>query len=364
MKVFMTTDTVGGVWTYSLELSRALAPHGVQIVLAAKGIPSREQLAAAKSVPNLTVTVGNFALEWMNNPWQDVAAAGKWLLRLAERARPDIIHLNDYCHAALPWDAPVLVVGHSCVLSWISAVHGVEDDRGWKRYRNEVRRGLQAADVAIAPTAHMLSALEYFYVPLPEKRVIANGCDPSRYQIRAKRPLVFSAGRFWDEAKNIATLAAAAPQLEWPVVVAGLQHPDGPKMETDVVNWLGTLVPEEMAIVYSVASIYALPALYEPFGLTILEAALSGCALVLGDIPSLREVWEDAALYVPPRDVRALTRAINGLIHDPDRRELLAMRAYSRGRRFTAERMASAYFQQYRSLMAAPQHAPLAQGKP
>ncbi len=32
-----------------------------------------------------------------------------------------------------------------------------------------------------------------------------------------------------------------------------------------------------------------LPARYEPFGLSVLEAALSGCALVLGDIPSLRE---------------------------------------------------------------------------
>ena len=35
-----------------------------------------------------------------------------------------------------------------------------------------------------------------------------------------------------------------------------------------------------------------LPARYEPFGLSILEAALSGCALVLGDLPSLRELWD------------------------------------------------------------------------
>ena len=47
------------------------------------------------------------------------------------------------------------------------------------------------------------------------------------------------------------------------------------------------------------AAIYALPARYEPFGLSILEAALSGCALVIGDIPSLREIWADAALFVP-----------------------------------------------------------------
>jgi glycogen(starch) synthase len=52
-----------------------------------------------------------------------------------------------------------------------------------------------------------------------------------------------------------------------------------------------------------------LPARYEPFGLSVLEAALSGCALVLGDIASLREVWGGAACYVRPGDSRAAPRA-------------------------------------------------------
>jgi glycogen synthase len=56
---------------------------------------------------------------------------------------------------------------------------------------------------------------------------------------------------------------------------------------------------------YARASIYALPARYEPFGLSALEAALSGCALILGDIPSLREVWLEAAPYVSPDDESA-----------------------------------------------------------
>ena len=67
----------------------------------------------------------------------------------------------------------------------------------------------------------------------------------------------------------------------------------------------GRLTPPQMARVVSRApSIYALPARYEPFGLSVLEAALSGCALVLGDIPSLREIWDGAALFVDPDDAR------------------------------------------------------------
>ena len=58
------------------------------------------------------------------------------------------------------------------------------------------------------------------------------------------------------------------------------------------------------------AAIYALPARYEPFGLTALEAGLSGCALVLGDIPSLREVWGETACFVPPDDRDAVIEVL------------------------------------------------------
>ena len=58
------------------------------------------------------------------------------------------------------------------------------------------------------------------------------------------------------------------------------------------------------------AAIYALPAHYEPFGLSILEAAMSGCALVLGDIPSLREIWGDAAVFVHPDNRDAVARCL------------------------------------------------------
>jgi glycosyltransferase involved in cell wall biosynthesis len=77
---------------------------------------------------------------------------------------------------------------------------------------------------------------------------------------------------------------------------------------------LGFLSREEIAHWLSVASIYCAPARYEPFGLSILEAALSGCALVLGDIPSLREIWEGAAVFVDPTDAHAITGAIQQLI--------------------------------------------------
>ena len=62
------------------------------------------------------------------------------------------------------------------------------------------------------------------------------------------------------------------------------------------------------------ATIFALPARYEPFGLSALEAGLAGCALVLGDIP-MREVWHDAAMFVPPEQPAALENASSPICH-------------------------------------------------
>jgi glycosyltransferase involved in cell wall biosynthesis len=95
------------------------------------------------------------------------------------------------------------------------------------------------------------------------------------------------------------------------------------------------------------AAIYALPARYEPFGLSVLEAALRGCALALGDIDSLRENWDGAAAFVDPADPDALAAAINGLIADPARRIRQANLARERSLALTPGRMGEAYYSLY-----------------
>ena len=90
------------------------------------------------------------------------------------------------------------------------------------------------------------------------------------------------------------------------------RHPEGGGAgELENLRHLGRLAPADLASWLGRAAIYALPARYEPFGLSILEAALAGCALVLGDIDSLRELWDGCALFVPPEDDDALAEALN-----------------------------------------------------
>ena len=355
MKLLLTTDTVGGVWTYAIELARGLLPHGVEVALATMGAPLRDdQRRQADSLPNVTVHESTFKLEWMPDPWDDVRRAGEWLRNLETQFCPEVVHINGYARGALPFRAPVIVVGHSCVLSWWQAVKGEPAPPSWDHYREEVARGLRGGGLIVAPTAAMLAELHRLYGPLGDSGVIYNGRDATPFHAAEKEPFVLSAGRLWDEAKNLATLERVAPRLPWPVYVAGDDRaPGAAAAGADVRHTrpLGRLDEPAMADWLARAAVYALPARYEPFGLSALEAALSGCALVLGDIESLREVWGEAACFVPPDDADALSRTIRWFTDSPARRNEMGERARLRAARYAPRRMAEQYFAAYRRLV-------------
>ena len=349
MRVLMTTDTVGGVWTYAVELSHALAERGVEVALAAMGgRPSADQRAEAYAVPGLELHESALRLPWMPEPWADVERARHWLRELAARLRPDVVHHNEPVYASLDLGAPAVAVGHSCVCSWWESVRGGRAPAEWDRYRTAMADGLAAAHAVVAPTAAMRSALERHY-GVHGAHVVPNARSPRHFRPGCKEPFVMAAGRLWDEAKNVAALAAVAPGLAWPVFVAG----DARLARTPNFHHLGRLPSRVLAYWVVRASIYAHPARYEPFGLGVLEAGLGGCALVLGDLPSLREVWDDAALYVPPDDHAALREALAGLAADGPGREALGRRARERALAYAPARMAARYLEIYAAAGAA-----------
>ncbi len=352
-RVLVTTDTVGGVWTFSMDLAKQLAQQGIQVVLAALGgFPTPEQVSEAERVPELCLLTSNFKLEWMEDPWSDVEESGKWLMRIEEEYRPDLVHLNSFGHGNLPWCSPVVLTAHSCVLSWWKAVKKEQAPNTWNRYRDAVTCTLNSVDLVTCPTTAMGSTLFENY-KFSRATVIPNGSDPSRFRPVNKEPIVLTAGRLWDEAKNVRAVARIASTLPWPVFAAGeTNHPDGGEQQFRGIQLLGRLSPVTLAKWCSRAAIFASPVRYEPFGLSILEAGLSGCALVLGNIPSLHEIWGDAALYVAPDDNKALSEAIRSLISDPNLRDKMSQRSYKRALTFSSERTANLYLQAYKSVLS------------
>jgi len=358
MNVLMTADTIGGVWTYAVELGRWLVARGAVVSVATMGDYPTDAQRAEAAAAGVQLFESGFRLEWMDDPWEDVEHAARWLVDLERRLAPDVVHLNGYAHASLPWRAPTLVVAHSCVTSWWVAVHGEAPPARYDRYRRAVAEGIAAASTVVAPTRAMLTAVVRHYRSPRRARVIANGIDPSRFAPSDKEEVVLSAGRAWDAAKNVAALACAAPRVAWPVCVAGSLEPRArADAELESVHLLGRLPPAALAHWMSRASIYALPALYEPFGLSLVEAALSGCALVVGDIPSLRETWSNAAVFVDPRDVDALAWAIEHMIEDRAFRAKMAEAAMSRAHSYGIDRSGAQYLALYRELATGSAHA-------
>ena len=350
-RVLMTADAMGGVWNYAVELARQFDRLGIDLGLATMGPrASAAQRHDLDGLRHVTLFESDYKLEWMDDPWDDVARAGEWLLNLEAQFRPEVVHLNGYVHGALAWSVPRIVVGHSCKLSWWEAVHHRAPPLDVDEYRQPVASGLAAADTVVAPTRAMLAGLRRQYGDVPHATVIWHARSLDAFAPASKWPVVLSAGRVWDEAKNISLLDRVAPTLPWPVFVAGdTTDPHGRQVLLRNATALGPVVPARLSTLMAHAGIYVLPARYEPFGLSVLEAALSGCALVLGDIDSLRELWDGVALFVDPDDEVGLGEAVRWLIESAPARDVLAQRARSRALGRTPDAMVAAYLSTYRT---------------
>jgi glycosyltransferase involved in cell wall biosynthesis len=290
------------------------------------------------------------------------AAAGKRVARLADAAGADLVQLDAAALAAgAAFEIPVVVVHHSCAATWWEAVHGTHlpADFAWRA--EFVGRGLAAADIVVTPTAAFGEAVRDCYglaaAPLPVHR----GRRPVATPHAAPHDFVFTAGRLWDEGKNWGTIDAAAAGLGVPVRAAGpLKGPNGAEIVFDNIHCLGPLEEDALARWLSARPVFVSAALYAPFGLAVLDAAAAGCPLILADIPTFRELWDEVAIFVPPHDEAAFTAAIAGLVGDDFERAVLGRAARERARLYTPDAMAAQMAAIYRSLLPSVQRPVLA----
>ncbi|MBP0444183.1 glycosyltransferase family 4 protein [Roseomonas sp. SSH11] len=352
----MTTDAAGGVWTYALDLAEGLAARGVTIVLAVMGPPPSEtRRAQAEAIPGLQLRLTGLPLDWLADRPEAVLEAGEAIAGLARDTGAELVHLNSPAHAAgARFPVPVVAVLHSCTATWWDAVRegALPDDFSWRA--DLLRRGAAAADRLVVPSQGFAEAVMRRYA-LPQRPVVVhNGrrlmASPGQSSPDVPPVFALTAGRLWDAGKNLATMNAAAAELDLPFFAAGpLAGPDGSQAEAPALRNLGSLEEAVLAEWLSHRPIYVSVALYEPFGLAVVEAAQAGCPLVLSDIPTFRELWDGAAVFVPPRDAAALAQAIARLGGDARERERLGAAARSRAARYSVEAMVEGMLAAYRS---------------
>lgn len=352
--ILMTLDAVGGVWRYSLDLCRSLGSHGIHFLLVGLGPePSKDQWEEVRSLRNADVVWLDIPLDWQAENATQIEAIPDWLGELARRWQVDLMHLNLPSQAAgLVVDCPVLVVSHSCIASWWQDVRRepLPESLHWNRESNA--GGLNAANVIVTPSRSHAAALERAYGVLKTPVIsVPNGtARPERCYRKAQ--FVLAAGRWWDDGKNGAVIDAAAELIDWPVLMAGpLTGPAGQGVRLLHACPLGERRPEDMQRLMGRASIFVSASLFEPFGLAVLEAAAAETALVLSDIPTFRELWGGAALFVDPHDPQAFAAAVNRLIKDRQACALIARAARERAASYTLEIQADRMRQVYADML-------------
>ncbi len=293
MHVLITSDTLNGNWTYTRELVSGLITRGLRVTLVSFGeIPLPDQTAWMERLHGLAYHPTAFRLDWMQEGQQNFDDASAYLCSLVKETRPDVFHSNHLCYGALPVAIPRVV----------------------------------------------------------REMVIHHGRNPIFFNpYVAKEDSVLAIGRLLDPAKQVNLLTQQTHPV--PVCIVG---DDGPEQSPRVpvradvkfsdgdagISLKGPQTEAELRLLYSRAALYAGTYRYDPSGMAVLEAALSRCALILNDIPSLHEIWGPAAVYFRTNESESLAEAVRILSADVQLRRNFANRAFQRAREcFNAHRM-------------------------
>lgn len=296
--------------------------------------------------------------------WQQVDAP-----RLLRRHRADVYHSSYYLMPYRP-GVPTLLTLYDFIPELFPET---VSPRARLLARSATRLALRAAQRVVTISEATRADLLRLYAAPPERVAVTPlAADPI---FRPQPPEVVAAlrrrhalpGRFTlylgsnKPHKNLPRLLAAwaaLPESE-KLVIAGLWYPHYPEPHDlvrqhgleEVVRFLGRVDEAELPALYSAATLFVFPSLYEGFGLPVVEALACGTPVACSDNSSLPEATGDAALLFDPEDAGAIAATVRLLLLDGRERATLAGRALAQAARFSWERTAAATLAQYRALL-------------
>jgi len=120
----------------------------------------------------------------------------------------------------------------------------------------------------------------------------------------------------------------------------------------DRVHFIGFVADADLPALYSAASLFVFPSLYEGFGLPLLEAMGCGTAVLTSNSSSLPEVAGNAAQQLPPDDQAAWTEAMQALLIDESRRRTLVLAGQNQVKQFSWQESARQLLKIYAQLLS------------
>lgn len=187
-------------------------------------------------------------------------------------------------------------------------------------------------------------------------RIIPNGIDVDQYGGAEKRTgTVAFLGRD-DQRKGLRFLLEAWPQIraEHPRAELTVIGADDPGHGPGGIRYTGRVSEAEKQRLLSEAAVFCAPNLSgESFGIVVVEAMASGCAVVASGLPAFVHVAGDTARYVPPADPASIAQEINSLLKDDEMAAALGAAAEARSLQFGRDQVAAAYGSAYEDAFAA-----------
>jgi glycosyltransferase involved in cell wall biosynthesis len=288
--------------------------------------------------------------------------------------RVDVVHSTSYCAPRLSRGRRLVVTIHDVTFLTHPEFHlpaNVE------HCLTGARRAIERADQLIAVSeSTRRDLIEWMHAPADRITVTPEAADPDfarvtdRAQLERVRRRYDLPERFvlflgaMEPRKNLLRLldawAALKPAIRretW-LVVAGADGwlNDGVRARVDAlgledrVRFTGYIEAGDVAALYSLATVFAYPSLWEGFGLPVLEAMACGTPVLTSDVSSLPEVAGDAAVLVSPTDVNAIADGLTRLLDDAALRSDLAARGLRRAAAFSWERCARETLAVYRAV--------------
>jgi len=313
-----------------------------------------------------------FDLPFENPRWQrtvqplySLLPGSLWLQSnaLARAARHDHLHVFWGTLHSLPRGLPVAT---RKVLTIYDLV--------WRRYpetmswygrilnRALAERSVGEADMIVTISESTKQDLESeLRVPAQKIKVLHLGVDPQFHPydraVVARRiaqkfgvseNYILSVGTI-EPRKNLPTLVEAIGilkdqgKLTHQLVVAGAKGWGKSRIAESILKWkltesdvklLGFIPEEDLPLLYSGASVFVFPSVYEGFGLPLVEAMACGVPIVASNTSSIPEVVLDAAVLVPPSNPEGFAEAIFRVLHEQGLGSCLAAKGLKRARDF------------------------------
>ncbi len=364
----------GGIGRYVRELVEPLLPLNEQI---------KYQLFIAGTREDNKLPV----LPTQNYRWATTPLSNRWLARLWHRAhipysienwtgKVDIFHATDFVLPPLRTRVRKLLTVHD--LSYIQTPE-VTSPRLKRYLETVVPRSIARADGIIADSvATKKDIIDYYSVPQDKIEVLLSGVSldfqpvtdavlvnriRDKYQL-GDAPFLFTIGTV-QPRKNYSRLILAFERIVSDfdtlqlVIGGGKGWLDGEIFDTwhrspvrDRIHFIGYVDDSDLKVLLSEALIVPYVALYEGFGLPVLEAMACGTPVVSSKVSSIPEAAGEASIGVDPYDVEAIADALKRLLLDDLLRQSLLKKGFEQVKQFSWEKTAQQLLQIYEQLLA------------